>query len=103
LTRDAVLNNEIWETLMVDERQVQSARRRVAEIEGFYVHLSVYVGVLVLLTALNATTVGDQWWVHWVWLGWGIGVLAHAFAVFAEKPQFIVNWERRKFREIVRR
>jgi len=87
---------------MVDQRQVETARRRFAEIEGFYVHLAVYLGVNLLLTALNAN-VGDEWWVQWVWFGWGIGVAAHAIAVYASKPQFVVNWERRKFRELVRR
>ncbi len=87
---------------MVDQRQVEIARRRVAEIEGFYMHLAAFLGVTLLLTALNAN-VGDEWWVQWVWLGWGIGVVAHALAVYASKPQFLVNWERRKFREIVRR
>ncbi len=87
---------------MVDQRQVEDARRRVAEIEGFYTHLAAYVGVNLLLTALNAYA-GGEWWVQWVWLGWGIGVIAHAMAVFASKPQFVVNWERRKFRELVRR
>jgi hypothetical protein len=87
---------------MIDQREVETARRRVAEIEGFYVHLAAYAGIVLLLTVLNVAS-GDPWWVQWVFFGWGIGVLAHAFAVFGKKPQFIVNWERRKFRELVRR
>jgi protein-S-isoprenylcysteine O-methyltransferase Ste14 len=87
---------------MVDHRQAESARRRIAEIEGFYVHLAVFVGVLLILTAVNVYS-GDAWWVQWVFFGWGIGILAHAFAVYGTKPQFIVNWERRKFREHARR
>lgn len=87
---------------MVHQHQVEAARRRVAAIEGFYVHLAAYLGVMLILTALNASA-GDSWWVQWVWLGWGIGVVAHAVGVFASKPQFLVNWERRKFRELVRR
>jgi len=87
---------------MVDHRQAETARRRIAEIAGFYVHFAVFVGVLLLLTALNVAT-GDAWWVQWVFLGWGIGIAAHALAVYAAKPQFIVNWERRKFRELARR
>jgi 2TM domain len=87
---------------MVDHRQTETARRRIAEIEGFYVHLGVFVGVLLLLTGVNVYT-GDAWWVQWVFLGWGIGIVAHGLAVYAKRPQFIVNWERRKFREIVRR
>jgi hypothetical protein len=86
---------------MVDERQVETARRRVADLEGFYIHLAAYVGVLLLLTGLNAFS-GADWWVQWVWFGWGIGIVAHAFAVFGKKPQFLANWERRKLRKIIR-
>ena len=87
---------------MVDRRRVAAAQQRVAEIEAFYVHLLSFVLVLALLTAVNIYT-GDAWWVQWVFLGWGIGVVAHALALFATKPRFVVAWERRKFRELVRR
>ncbi len=46
-------------------------------------------------------TAADGWWVQWVWFGWGIGIVAHGIAVYATRPQFIANWERRKFRELV--
>jgi hypothetical protein len=87
---------------MVDHSRVAAAQQRVAEIEAFYVHLLSYVLVLALLTAVNIYT-SDEWWVQWVFLGWGIGVVAHALALFATKPRFVVAWERRKFRELVRR
>jgi|LNFM01.1.fsa_nt_gb hypothetical protein len=87
---------------MVDRQDVEAARRRVAELEGFYFHLAAYVGVLVLLTVVNALNSADGWWVQWVWVGWGIGIVAHAIAVYASRPQFVVNWERRKLRELVR-
>jgi hypothetical protein len=87
---------------MVDRRRVISAQQRLAEIEGFYIHFACYALVLAGLTGLNAYT-GDAWWVQWVFLGWGIGVVAHAFAVFGSKPRFVTTWERRKFRELVRR
>jgi hypothetical protein len=87
---------------MVDSQRIVAARRRVAEIEGFFIHLAVFALVIALLTGVNVYT-GDQWWVQWVVLGWGIGVAAHGIALFANKPRFIANWERRKFREFVRR
>lgn len=87
---------------MVDRHRVAAAQQRVAEIEAFYIHLLSYVLVVALLTAINVQS-GDEWWVQWVVLGWGIGVVAHALALFATKPRFIVAWERRKFRELVRR
>jgi hypothetical protein len=87
---------------MIDSRRVVAAQQRVAEIEAFYIHLLSFVLVLAVLTAVNIYTSGE-WWVQWVFLGWGVGVLAHALALFAMKPRFIVAWERRKFRELVRR
>jgi len=87
---------------MVDRRRVTAAQHRVAEIEAFYIHLLSYVVVVALLAAINAYS-GDEWWVQWVFLGWGIGVVAHALALFATRPRFVVAWERRKFRELVRR
>jgi hypothetical protein len=87
---------------MVDRHRVVAAQQRVAEIEAFYIHLLSYVVVVSLLAALNAY-LGDEWWAQWVVLGWGIGVAAHAFALFATKPRFVTAWERRKFRELVRR
>jgi hypothetical protein len=87
---------------MVDRHRVVAAQQRVAEIEAFYIHLLSYALVVALLAAINVYT-GDEWWVQWVVLGWGIGVVAHALALFATKPRFVVAWERRKFRELVRR
>jgi hypothetical protein len=87
---------------MVDRRRVAAAQKRVAEVEAFYIHLLSYVFVVAVLAAINVYT-GDGWWVQWVVLGWGIGVAAHALALFGTRPRFVTTWERRKFREFVRR
>jgi hypothetical protein len=86
---------------MSDQDTVTRAKRRVAAIEGFYIHLAVFVAVNILLLAINATT-GGPWWVQWPFLGWGIGVLAHAAAVFGRMPEAISRWEERKTAEIKR-
>jgi hypothetical protein len=38
--------------------------------------------------------------VQWVVLGWGIGVLTHALAVFGRLPKMFVEWQLRKIKEI---
>ncbi len=81
-----------------EQERRDRARERVSEIKGFYIHLSVFIGVLALLFAVNATS-GGAWWVQWVFLGWGIGVLAHGFAIFGRTPAFITRWEERKTKE----
>jgi hypothetical protein len=86
---------------MVDRRRVMEAQQRIAGLEAFYVHLAIYVAVMALLVAVNYFS-GDGWWVQWVILGWGIGVLAHAFGIYGRKPRFITHWERRKLREMDR-
>ena len=83
---------------LTEQERRARARQRVAEIKGFYTHLIIFVAVLVLLFAIDAST-GGNWWVQWVFLGWGIGILAHAFAVFFTPPKFIERWQERKIRE----
>jgi fatty acid desaturase len=83
-----------------DDERLAEARRRVAAIKGFCIHLIVFVAVIVSLTLLNAAS-GDPWWVQWVLLGWGIGVLAHALAVFGKGSKLVSEWEKRKIKELL--
>ena len=50
---------------------------------GFYIHLAAYAVVNVLLVSINLATNPDRLWFQWPLAGWGVGVLAHAAAVFA--------------------
>jgi two-component system LytT family sensor kinase len=77
-----------------DREAREIARRRIGEIKGFYVHAFVFAAVIALLIAVNALF-SNAWWVQWVFLGWGIGVAAHAYAVFG-----LADWERRKTDEL---
>jgi hypothetical protein len=43
---------------------------------GFNIHAFVFVATMVLLAAINLWK-GAPYWVLWVLLGWGIGLLAH--------------------------
>jgi hypothetical protein len=52
-----------------------SQRRR-----GFNIHAFVFVGTMALLLAINVWK-GAPYWIFWVLLGWGIGLLAHWFFV----------------------
>ena len=88
------------EATAASEEQLARARRRVATLKGFYIHLFAFVLVLAGLTIINAVT-GGPWWVLWVLLGWGIGVLAHALAVFAKPLRIITDWEERKLKELL--
>jgi hypothetical protein len=80
----------------IDREAREIARRRIGEIKGFYIHAFVFAAVIVLLIVVNAAF-SDVWWVQWVVLGWGIGVAAHAYAVFG-----LSGWETRKTDELTR-
>jgi hypothetical protein len=80
------------------EARLAHARRRVAALKGFYIHLIVFTLVLLGLLALNSAT-GGPWWVVWVFLGWGMGVLAHGLAVIGLGSRAIAAWEERKLRD----
>jgi 2TM domain len=83
-----------------DRAKIARAKRQVAAMKGFYAHLLVFVLVLAGLFAINAAS-GGRWWILWVLFGWGIGLVAHAVAVFGRTPQAIAEWEKRKVDQIV--
>lgn len=43
---------------------------------GFHIHAFAFVVTMVLLVAINIWK-GPPYWVLWVLLGWGLGVLTH--------------------------
>lgn len=49
---------------------------------GFVVHLFVYVAVNLVLLAVNLIYTPHVWWFFWPMLGWGAGVIAHAWCAF---------------------
>lgn len=79
------------------------ALERAEMLQGYYVHVLVYVVVNVGLFFINLFTKGDGggWWFYWVTIGWGIGLLVHTmvtfFGVFSE------GWKDRKAADIYRR
>jgi hypothetical protein len=83
---------------MTNRKEVKRAYKRLAAIKGFYWHLAAFVSVVTGLLVINMLTDSD-WWVQWVFFGWGVGVLAHAIAVFARKPRAVADWEKRKIRQ----
>jgi hypothetical protein len=83
-----------------DDERLARARRRLAALKGFYIHLLVFATVLAALFLINLAT-GGPWWVLWVLLGWGIGLLAHALTVFGRTSRAIADWEERKLRQFL--
>lgn len=88
---------------MVDREKFIKARQRVQELTGFWVHFTVFALVMALLFVINATSdASTDWWVQWPLMGWGIGIAAHAWGVFAHMPDLIARWQHRKLRQIIK-
>jgi hypothetical protein len=58
------------------------AKRAAGARIAFTIHLTAYAVVNALLIVINLATSTRHLWFMWPLLGWGVGVLAHAFAAF---------------------
>jgi hypothetical protein len=85
---------------MDDDLEYRQARSRVRTIKGFYVHVLVFVLVMALLLVINVAT-SRAWWVQWPFLGWGIGLVAHAAAVFGLAGWLGSEWEEQKIKDLM--
>ena len=81
---------------------VRAAQYRVARLKAFYIHLTVFVLVMLLLTVINLMN-GAPYWVIWPFLGWGLGLIAYAAVLFGPVDRLTRNWERRQIRTLTGR
>jgi hypothetical protein len=83
----------------------QRAKRHVAALRAFYLHLAVYVLVNVFLFLINILTSPRSLWFYWPLLGWGIAIVAQAVSVFGfgGRGWLGQDWEERKVRELMDR
>lgn len=73
------------------------AKKRVAELKGFYINLTSYCIVIPTSALINYNIF---WGFQWFWfpmLGWGLGLSFHAFGVFG----YGKSWEERKIQELL--
>ena len=86
---------------MTETDRYQSARKHVQKLKDFWIHLVAFLIVNAGLTTLNLVKQPDKFWFQWVLMGWGAGLLLHAFLTFG--GGIAKNWEERKIKEIVQR
>ncbi|HZW63718.1 MAG TPA: 2TM domain-containing protein [Flavobacteriaceae bacterium] len=89
----------IMETQYANSKQdaYHKAKKRVEELKGFYSNLLSYLVVIPFLIFINYRT---SWNFQWFWfpvIGWGMGLIFHAFGVFG----YGKTWEERKIKEIM--
>ncbi|MBM3673935.1 MAG: 2TM domain-containing protein [Actinobacteria bacterium] len=71
---------------MTDDAKRDAAIRRLKAKRGFAASLVSYVVVNLMLVGIWAVTGAGYFWPIWVMLGWGFGIVWHAWAVFGQKP-----------------
>lgn len=82
-TLAAVLNDRAATQIKEQEQAAQVGERQefIAERKAnFYPHLWSFVGVNVMLLAINLMTTPGHFWAAYPLLGWGIGLFCHAMA-----------------------
>jgi hypothetical protein len=89
-----------------EEKLYKEARKRVRRKKSYYSTLIAYFSVCTFLTFLNwfqmdFRTDADwhDWWVRWVWFGWGIGMFFYTISFFKTGVIFGQDWEERKIKE----
>ena len=86
---------------MSEEEIYEQAKKRVEEKKGFFIHLTLYIIINVLLVIIWAATGAGFPWFVFPLGGWGIGILFHCLGVFVfSRPS---NWERRETEKEVER
>ena len=86
------------EDTRIDREKYLAAKVHVAALKGFYIHLFVFAAVMIGLFAADYAA-GGSWWVQWPFIGWGAGVLGHAYLVYSPRKISADSWEERKIRE----
>ncbi len=68
-----------------DDRR-EAALKRLKAKRDFKTHLAVYVIVNSMLVAIWAFSGRGYFWPIWPLLGWGVGLVINAWAVYFERP-----------------
>jgi two-component system LytT family sensor kinase len=83
---------------LYDEQEAYyRAKKRVEEIKGFFGNVVSYCVVIPFLIFINYKTSWNYQWFWFPMLGWGMGLIFHAFGVFG----YGKAWEERKIKEIL--
>lgn len=82
-----------------EQTAYERASRRVKEIKEFYGSLISYCIVIPVLVFINFRTFSGFQWFWFPMLGWGMGLVFHAFRVFG----YGSSWEERKIQEILKK
>ncbi len=68
------------------DEQRQKAIERLKNKRAFTEHVVSYIVVNGFLVIVWAMTGAGYFWPAWVMVGWGVGLVFHAWTVFGQKP-----------------
>lgn len=68
-----------------DERRA-AALERISAKRDFRNHVAIYCAVNLLLVVIWAASGAGYFWPIWAIAGWGLGLAAHAWQVYGERP-----------------
>lgn len=71
---------------MDDEASREAAIKRLEEKRDFRTHVVTYVVVNGFLVGIWAVTGAGYFWPVWPILGWGIGLVLHAWKIYGQRP-----------------
>ncbi|AAB86195.1 conserved hypothetical protein [Methanothermobacter sp. CaT2] len=87
----------------MEDDEYKRARKRVEDLKGFYIHISVFTIVNLTLFLINLLSTPGTWWFYWITVFWGIGIIWHAFGVFIGDRFLGKEWEEKKIKEYMER
>ncbi|WP_051111940.1 2TM domain-containing protein [Hyphomicrobium denitrificans] len=58
---------------------------RIFQDRGFCIHLAIYAAVNLLLLVINLATNSNKLWFYWPLMGWGLGIIGHAYLVYRKR------------------
>ena len=72
--------------------------RQILKRRTFYLHLSIYIAVNLMLIGIWALAGGGFPWFLFVIMGWGIGIVAHGASAFllAHPDDIVLQREQRR-------
>lgn len=86
-----------------DDNLYREAQRKVRRTKNYYNAIISYFAFCTFLTFLNwfqlGFTTDGNWWVGWVWFGWGISMFFYTVSHFRKGVFFGESWEQRKIQE----
>ncbi|MBM1107656.1 2TM domain-containing protein [Aurantibacter crassamenti] len=94
-----------------ERKKLNRAKKRIAELKGFYWHLASYLGVNLFITIVKLTqnmSSGESFsdafldfGTFAIWIFWGIGLAAHAIKVFSLISIFGKDWEEKQIQKFI--